>query len=118
MDTIEIQLFPPDITQLGITLTEPGDKIWEITLNKLGGQGVPGNGSANDIKNEIPTGAINGSNATFFSLYNFIPESVEVFLNGLKLKNITEYNTAGNTQITLNVSPTSTEYLIINYTKL
>ena len=72
----------------------------------------------NAIKNEIPLGLINGLNTNFTSQYHFIPESVEVFLNGLKQQKITEYQTLGNNTIIVSNSLNTQEIVTINYIKL
>ena len=72
----------------------------------------------NAIKNEIPSGLINGLNTNFTSQYHFIPESVEVFLNGLKQQKITEYQTLGNNTIIVSNSLNTQEIVTINYIKL
>lgn len=69
------------------------------------------------IRNEIPTGLINGSNAIFFTASNFIPESVEVWILGLKLSLPDDYNTSGTTQITFAVSPQIGDKIKVNYQK-
>jgi len=70
------------------------------------------------VKNEVPSGIIDGVNATYIAAIAFLPETVEVFLNGLKLKVITDYNTSGNDTIQLVFSPLTGEILTINYIKL
>ncbi len=74
-------------------------------------------GNAEIIYGEVPSGAINGSNATFTTAYDFEPETVQVILNGMIQKLVQDYNTVGTQTITLNVSPSSGETLIINYQK-
>lgn len=81
-------------------------------------RGSAGSGLSDLVLNEVPSGALNGSNATFTSAFNFVPESVEVFINGLKQTIINDYNTSGNTIIVLTFSPASTENIIINYKKV
>ncbi len=71
-----------------------------------------------DVKNEIPSGAINGSNVFFTSAFNFNISSLEVFLNGVKQKVLDDYNTIGNNTIQMMVSPLVTETITINYKKL
>lgn len=70
------------------------------------------------VVNEIPSGLINGSNATFTTAFDFVPGTEEVFLNGLKLVKLEDYNTTGNNQIDLYVSPLTGEDLIVNYSKI
>lgn len=64
---------------------------------------------------EIPTGVIDNSNATFYSLNEFTPESVQVFINGVNQINGIDFTTNGTTQILLNVSPVIGDYIRINY---
>ncbi len=72
----------------------------------------------NRVINEVPAGNINGSNAVFTSINNFIPETVEVFSNGQKLKIIDDYNLSSNDTITLMFSPGDGESITINYKKI
>lgn len=71
-----------------------------------------------DVVNEVPSGLINGSNATFTTAGNFVPGTEEVYLNGLKLVKLEDYNTTGTNQIDLYVSPGVGEHLIVNYKKI
>jgi hypothetical protein len=71
----------------------------------------------NIITNEVPSGLINGSNATFTSANNFVSGSLEVFLNGSLQKIISDYQVVGNNTFNLNFSPLSNENLLINYIK-
>lgn len=69
------------------------------------------------IVGEIPNGTINGSNATFTTDYSFIPETVQVFRNGVAQYNPTHFTTSGTTTITLNFSPSVGDILTVNYIK-
>ena len=69
------------------------------------------------VENEVPSGAINGTNATFTTQYDFIPESLEVFLNGIKQKIVDDYNTTGTQTIILNFSPVIGEKILVTYIK-
>lgn len=69
------------------------------------------------VINEVPNGVLNGVNTIFTTDFNFIPESVEVYVNGVKQKLIQDYNTSGTNTITLTFSPSSTEYILLNYIK-
>lgn len=71
--------------------------------------------SSISVIGEIPSGPINGSNATFTTLYNFIPESVKVYVNGLNQKKPTHFNTIGSNTITLADSPMTGDILLIDY---
>lgn len=69
------------------------------------------------VSNETPAGLIDGSNATFTTAFHFIPESVEVMVNGLYQKRIRDFNTTGNHTIILAISPGAGETLLVNYIK-
>lgn len=71
--------------------------------------------SGSFVIGETPSGAVNGSNATFTTAQNFVPESVQVFINGVSQTNTVDYTTSGTTTITLNVSPVSGDYIRVNY---
>ena len=94
------------ITINGITRTLQQNRSWTIDVQN------------NFTYNEPLIGSLNGSNSTFLTQSNFIPETIELFSNGIKLKIIDDYNTIGNNTIQLTFSPTSTENLTVNYKKL
>lgn len=67
------------------------------------------------IFGETPTGAVNGSNAAFQSLFDFVPESVVVLVNGVEQRRVTDFNTSGTRNITLTEAPLTGESVRINY---
>jgi len=71
----------------------------------------------NTVVGESPNGTINGSNATFTTDFDFVPESVLFFRNGLAQYNPTHYTTSGTTTIILNFSPIVGDVLTVNYNK-
>ena len=70
------------------------------------------------IYQEVPTGLLNGINATFTTLFNFVSGTLEIFLNGQLQKIVNDYQLIGNNTINLNTSPTAGENILINYIKL
>lgn len=66
---------------------------------------------------EIPNGVINGSNATFTTDFNFVPQSVQLFVNGVNQYNPTHFTTSGVLTIILTTSPIVGDILTVNYTK-
>lgn len=64
---------------------------------------------------ENPNGVINGSNATFTTDNPFVPESVQVFVNGISQTNGEDYYTTGTNTINLNLSPIVNDFIRINY---
>lgn len=87
----------------------------EDTLNDVVDDGTLG--ESDFVIGETPSGAINGSNATYTSANDFIPETLEVFLNGIRQTVLGDYNTSGNTTILFVTSPGTGEVLRINYIK-
>ena len=79
-----------------------------IILNKLNKWDI--------VKNEVPEGIINGANSLFITKYEFYPDSLDVYSNGLKLKVVSDYNFSGRT-IQLVFSPVVGETIVINYIK-
>lgn len=64
---------------------------------------------------ENPNGVINGSNAIFTTDNPFVPESVQVFINGINQVNGEDYFTTGSNTINMNVSPIVGDRIRINY---
>jgi hypothetical protein len=91
-----------------MSLVNVGDVFveWNGILNTAGASFVIG---------ETPSGAVNGSNATYTTAQNFVAESVQVFINGVSQTIGVDYTTSGSTTITMNVSPVSGDYIRINY---
>lgn len=69
------------------------------------------------VVGDVPAGAINGSNATFATTYNFIPGTVEVRLNGITLKLTDDYTTSGTQTINMVSSPVTGDKITTNYIK-
>jgi len=69
------------------------------------------------VIDEIPNGAINGANATFTTANNFLPESVEVTLNGISQRKGAgfDYITVGNDTIIFTVSPDVGDTILVDY---
>lgn len=105
---------------VGLTPTTPIDgDIWYNGTNlKFRNGATTRNINTTDyVINEIPSGLINGINATFTTAFDFVPGTEEVYLNGLKLVKLEDYNTTGTNQIDLYVAPGIGEELSVNYTK-
>lgn len=64
---------------------------------------------------ETPNGDVNGANATFTTDYNFVPETVALFVNGLIQKKPIDFNTSGQTTILTAFSPEHDDVMLVNY---
>lgn len=67
------------------------------------------------VYGETPSGAIDGVNATFQSLHDFVPESVAVYLNGVRQRLVDDYQTSGTQTVVLSVSPSVGEKVLFDY---
>lgn len=99
--TVDVQ--DPEVVEVEVT---------ELLLQSGNGQSV-----GQSVTGETPSGAINGSNATFLALSDFVPASLEVFVTGLRLTYGDDYTTSGPRTINMSVSPKSGEQIRINYLK-
>lgn len=80
-----------------------------------GPPGPPGQPGANVILNETPSGVIDGSNTTFTTANNFVPESLCVQVNGLAQKPIDHFITIGSNTFDMNESPQVGDFLLVCY---
>lgn len=85
-----------------------------VEVIESGQQGTPGSIGTASI-DETPAGAVNGVNATFTTASDFVPETVQVFLNGIAQQKPEDFNTVGNDTILFSVSPLTGEAVRVNY---
>lgn len=95
-----------------IVSTTPALEV--IVLGLQGTPGPPGSSGGASI-DETPVGLINGVNATFTTAFDFSPDSVHVFLNGIAQRKPEDFNTTGNDTILFAVSPLTGESVRVNY---
>lgn len=93
----------------------------QVVIQEVGAQGVKGDqgdpGIVDMVVGEIPSGTVDGSNATFITAFEFVPESVDVFINGLKQKKVLHFNTSGTQTIIFSESPLPGDQILVNYLK-
>jgi hypothetical protein len=107
------QLIPDDYVLTGTTITfvDPiasGSKL--VANYEYSGSGT----SYNFAFNEIPSGAINGSNPTFSTLGTPINNSLQLFANSIYMMNPDDYSLAGNI-ITFVFPPVSGSKIVCAY---
>lgn len=68
------------------------------------------------VTEEVPSGAINGSNVTFTLANAPISGTVKVFLNGIRQKLTTHFTVSGTT-LTLAAAPVAGDTLVVEYLK-
>lgn len=112
-DSVDIIVNPEKIT------IELQDDIQSIFVNAesitVQVNSILSTGGESSVIGETPNGAINGQNATFTSLQNFEPLTVDVILNSTVQTYGIDYITTGTNTITLNVAPVVGDILRLNY---
>jgi len=94
---------------------------WEQVGNIAGPQGPPGPpggtvvAGTQYIMGEAPTGALNGINKIFTAANAFAPNSLEVFLNGLRQRRVDDYTEISSTQFQFVAVPRATDTISIDY---
>jgi hypothetical protein len=88
-------------------------------LNIVNELGLSGGGLSSSaiVYNEVPAGAINNSNATFLTAFDFIPGKILVYINGLKQEPVTHFQTSGTKTIMFSDSPLVGEKISVDYIK-
>lgn len=94
-----------------VVITEKPPKAAVVQVEKP----APGATTGQEIIGEVPSGAVNGSNATFTTQFSFLPESVRVFVNGQRQNIPDDYVTQGQFTITLMFSPAVGETIQVDY---
>lgn len=114
-DNVSIKTYPQAVS---LNINDSTGEITVLTSPenvKIEFNGTLTTGVGAFIIGETPSGAINGSNATFLTAQDFAPESVMVFMNGQTLTNGIDYYTTGLKTINLHVSPVVGDYIRVNY---
>lgn len=117
MPAVQVNVIPGTQVQ-GTVLVPTQVQVNAIQPTQLVTASTPGASSDLDVFGETPMGAINGSNATFTTMYSFVPESVRIMVNGIRLKLIDEYTTSGLSTINLQVSPEVNDLILMDYKKI
>ena len=99
--------------RLGITPTP----IIQLKISSAGSQGVPGAPGPITVPviGEVLTGLVNGSNATFTTAFEFVPGTVQVYVNGVRQNQPDDFNTTGMQTVILAQSPTIGERIQADY---
>jgi hypothetical protein len=104
---------------VSVDIGEVVNESVDISISEVGQQGNVGQDGGSGIEfyvlNEVPSGLIDGSNATFNTLNTFV--SVIVRLNGLAQSLVNDYVTVSNNQIVFNVSPEVGDTITVDYIK-
>jgi hypothetical protein len=96
-----------------------GDSINEKVWKRLFCFGTGGTGGGIDfVTNEVPVGAINGVNVTFTTAREFRDSDLDVFLNGLRQRFITDYTIPNSTTFILTSAPIAGDKIIVDYIPL
>lgn len=119
---IEVQATGPsvsiDVTPSGpaieLNLTQVESPQIELVVSQAGATG-PAGVDVSHIIGEFPVGAIDGSNATFITTFEFVPGTVQVYVNGVRQQQPVDFNTSGMQTILLAQSPKTGEIVLVDY---
>jgi hypothetical protein len=118
MTVEEIELFSPANTP---RLVEIGKVIsvefFDVFGGKSAGNISPGEG-IDFVTNEVPTGVINGTNATYTTAQSFRTIDLEVFLNGLRQRYAIDYTIPNSSTFVMTSAPLTGDKLIVDYIPL
>lgn len=109
-----IEVTADDQTQILVTAEEhtievetgPGGVILDMSVSE-----------SQVVVYEVPSGVINGVNNTFATAFNFVAGSVRVFVEGVTLTIVDDFQTIGSNTIQLVTPPLAGESLTVTYTK-
>lgn len=122
MADIEVDIVVDDATNVTVasppsvdltTFEQPFTVVVIPEQGRTGPTGPPGN--ATPVHNENPTGTRDGSNTVFGTLFDYVPLSTSVYVNGLREFLGDGYTESGPAQITLSDPPGSTDNIRIDY---
>lgn len=90
------------------------EKVWHrlLCFGTGGGTGPP------MVLNEIPTGAIDGTNTLFTTVFEFAGINLDVYLNGLRQRYAVDYTVPNSTQFILTSIPQIGDSLTVDYIPL
>lgn len=111
---ILMRVTPPSIIRVNHSPVAPIVRVTQSPIGQTGLQGPQGETPVYII-GEIPVGDINGVNATFTTEFEFLPLTVQPYVNGLAQKRIEDFNTVGNQTFTLAVSPIVGDDVTVSY---
>jgi hypothetical protein len=99
-----------------VALLGSASGVGSTGISGSGGTGGSGGGSSSlPIFGEVPTGAVNGSNAVFTTAHGYFRGTLRVYVNGIRQTpaNVTETSA---TTFTLGTAPTTGDELVCDYT--
>ena len=95
-----------------------GETLTEFLANIKGADGRDGGSTVDAYKEELANGVVNGVNPFFTSSFEFVPETLSVFVNGLKMRSVFDYTTTGTNTIQFLVSPEVGDVISLQYFKI
>jgi hypothetical protein len=119
-DINSININSNSIEAENIKIDKPTQAGWVLTTNNVG-EVIPSPLPTTEdkiIKNEIPMGEINGVNIFFSVRYIYQSGTLEVFLNGIKLKEQEDYEELGSNVFMMKYAPIQGDLFVVNYIKI
>jgi len=89
---------------------------WDLIGNIRGPQGPPGVvAPAGYVMGEAAGGAINGTNKLFSTVQSYLGSSLEVYLNGLRMRRIDDYTEVSGTTFQFVIAPLPGDTISLDY---
>jgi len=104
-------------TAFGLNIEVRVDDNGVVFVKFPDGYTVPVSGIPEHVYGEVPSGAKNGVNKVFTTLYNYRPATIRIYLNGLRQYEANDYGETGLNQFTFTNAPTSSDILLVDYIK-
>lgn len=108
-----VTLAPPRVPPVEAAPPDPSSLPFLPSPGPRGPTGPAGNNAP--VYNETPGGVINGSNTVFTTAYNYQPDSIRVYFNGLREFNGEGYTESGPNTITFSEPLLSGDILRVDY---
>ena len=113
----DFNTFPYKAVPVGNDIILIEDSADSFNKKKIIVGNLPGGGGSSQVDSEIPTGDVDGVNAIFTLAFTYVPGTVKLYHNGLRLTPGGSYDyteTIGNT-VTLNFAPEIGDSLLCDY---
>ena len=107
-----LEVLPPPEIAVDVYAISPVEEV-EVSEPTIIIQG--GGGLASLVTGEVPTGAINGSNVDYITANVFQIGSLEVFVNGLRMRVTWDYNITGSKNFRMIIALLTGDNLVVDY---
>jgi hypothetical protein len=76
---------------------------------------VTGPSRSTEVYGEVPSGFVNGVNATFLTAFSFRSNSERLYLNGVRQKRINDYTVIPPATLVFVLAPRTNDHVLVDY---